>query len=141
MYWQIKTPASFSYSTSSDTRPFPLGFIPSPLPLLGLAKYAFERKAETWGLESHVRSWPCLPTWSLFQQCDATPCVALHLLASAGSERCESPSPGVVGEVMQERVCSRALRLCRPPRAPNSWVGRTAYVCAPFQELAGGGVG
>lgn len=43
-------------------------------------------------------------------QCDAKPRVALHLLASAGSERCKSPSPGVAGGVMEERGSSRAER-------------------------------
>ena len=81
MYRQIKTPAFFCCSTSSDTRPFPLGFIRSPLLLLGLAEYAFETKAETWGLESHDRSWPCIPTLSLFQTCNAMlnlawPCIS-----------------------------------------------------------------
>lgn len=123
-------------------RPFPLGFIRAPLPLPGLAAYAFETKAETWGLESRVRSRPSIPIFGLFQPCGAM--LNPRLLASAGSERCKSPSPGVAGEVMEERGSGQAergyagaRRLCRPPRAPNSWVGRTARIRVPIQGLSG----
>lgn len=56
-------------------------WLPSfPAASAGATKHAFETKAETWGLERNGRSWPRIPTFSLFQTCNAVlklawPCI------------------------------------------------------------------
>lgn len=42
-----------------------------PAASAGATKHAFETKAERWGLEKNGRSWPRIPTFSLFQICNA----------------------------------------------------------------------
>lgn len=130
------SPTSFVAVRVPDTRPFPLSFLFSFPATSAGATYRYLRNNSRDVGSGKPRL--ILAVYPNPEPLSALQCGVKARVGPASPRPRKPPSPGVAGEVLDERGECGAPRLCCPPWAPGPWVGRITRPLLPSRGFRGG---